>query len=109
MPCLSYEDNWARGSSMSAFNESLLENNDKLARIACKALTAMENGASLAEVLKDKETATWWKAHKLADAKAQKDREEELALKKAKAEALAKLTPEEIDALGLSKKTRSRK
>lgn len=112
MPCMSYEDNWARGSSNNQ-NNLLLMNNDKLARIACKALTALENGIPLDEVLKDKETATWWKAHKKADEKAAKEREKveakEKALKLAKAEAMAKLTPEELDALGLSKKIRPRR
>lgn len=103
MPCMSYGDDWARSSSDYEVKR-LLISADKMARIACRALTALENGTSLDAVLKDEETATWWKAHKKADAAAAKVRAKEKAAKLAKAEALAKLTPEEIDALGLNKK-----
>ncbi len=112
MPCLSYEDNWARSSydvRSSNANTKLLESNDKLARIACNALTAMENGVPLAELLKNKEIAVWWRAHKMADTRAQKEKAKAEAEKKAKAEALAKLTPVEIEALGLNKKGNPRR
>ena len=112
MPCMSYGDDWARSSNDHEVKR-LLSSADKLARIACRAMSALENGTTLDEVLKDKEAATWWTAHKKADEKAAKEREKaeakEKALKLAKAEALAKLTPEEIDALGLTKKVSPRR
>lgn len=105
MPCRSYEDDWGRDNS--AANAVLLANNDKLARIACNALNAIENGIPLTDLLKDKEVATWWKAHKAADAKDRKAKEKEKqkadAIRKAREDALAKLTPEELSALGLAK------
>lgn len=102
MPCRSYEDDRHPTRNDSVLI-ALKENNDKLARISCNVLTAIENGTSLEEVLKDTEISTWWKQHKLADAKAQKQKQKEDVANKARQVALSKLTPDEIKALGLLK------
>lgn len=71
MPCRDYGDE-DRGSSHAQERIDDLEyRNDKLARIACKAMQALED----AEVedfilLKDKEVREWWADHKAADIKA---------------------------------------
>lgn len=63
MPCQSYEDrpNWDE--------ERLRKQNDKLARIACKALTLLEElGKEDFLLIKDKEVRDWWEQHKIDDA-----------------------------------------
>ena len=106
MPCRSYEDDYPDPSI-----GKLKETNDKLARIACRALSFLEENDSigmLALILEDEETADWWSGHKEADRKAQ----EELALKRKKAaekaaltrkknEIKARLSPEELKILGV--------
>ncbi len=103
MPCQSYED--PRDSA----NER--EIRDKLARIACKALTHIEdaNDGGLEKlILQDPEIAEWWREHKEADRKAQAIEE----LKRRKAEEArriqeernrikAKLSAEELRILGI--------
>ena len=67
MPCRDYrtEPGW---------NETQLrEQNDKLARIACKAMDLLEElGKEDFLLLKDKEIRDWWTEHKLADVVAMK-------------------------------------
>lgn len=101
MPCRDYEsDTW----DYSSENRKLKSQADKLARIACKAMAALEeNGIEDFLILKDDEVAQWWKAHKEADRKekariAEKERKERV-----KAEALAKLSSEERELLGLAR------
>jgi F0F1-type ATP synthase alpha subunit len=113
MPCRDYEsDTWGYGSgiSMKAYEE-LKQQADKLARIACKAMSALEQGTTLNQLLEDPEVSKWWPAHKKADAARQKKeaaekikKEQEALLKK---EVLAKLTEEELQAFGLIKKRKS--
>lgn len=67
MPCQSYEDrpNWTE--------ERLRKQNDKLARIACKAMELLEElGKEDFLLIKDKEVRDWWTDHKIADAEAMK-------------------------------------
>jgi hypothetical protein len=93
---------------------------DMLARMACRALTALETinavagndvkntvdiGAVISEVLTDSEVKVWWPKHKAADAaeqaridKLNKDQEKREA---ALATALAKLTKKEKALLGI--------
>lgn len=109
MPCRSYDDEVTYGPAGSNETRAKL---DMLARIACRALTALEeiaDGAGIAStidnVLTDKEVLDWWPAHKAADA-AEKRRKEAAAKKSREAKkrrdvALAKLTPEDRKALGL--------
>jgi hypothetical protein len=79
---------------------------DMLARIACKAMTELENNKiEDLLLLRDNEVREWWAKHKEADRKAQekeKRKQERLRLRRA---ALRKLTAEEKVALGLKKST----
>lgn len=104
MPCQSYESSWASSSSDSDVRR-LKKEADKLARIACKALTELiKHGKADFLILKDDEVREWWEAHQEAD-REEREREAERARKKAlKEQALARLTEEEKEALGLSKK-----
>lgn len=93
--------------------EILRERNNELARIACRLAEALEAGENLEWlILKDdkasKEAVEWYKEHKIADAKAKEQRRQAaLAKKRAtektelKKKVLARLTPEERDALGM--------
>ena len=109
MPCLSYETEWFHQSrSRSHESVALKSECDRLARIACKAITLLEQYDPELKSFKDREARKWWSDHKKAD-KARMDREaKEQAKKEAeeklRKEALAKLTPEEIAAFGLDKK-----
>ena len=108
MPCISYETEWFHESRHRSHTEiSLKTECDRLARIACKAMTQLEQLDPELKSFKDTEARKWWANHKKAD-KARMDKE---AKEKAKLEeqeklrqaALAKLTPEEIEAFGLKK------
>ena len=90
MPCMSYDDK-------PGWNErQWKDKTDKLARIACKALTELEKqGRADFLLIDDEETRDWWIAHKEADAKAQAAKKEEERRAQIRAEALAKLTDEE--------------
>lgn len=104
MPCQSYED------PRNDYHER--EIRDKLARIACKALTHLEElgdvGGLEVLILKDPEIAEWWHEHKEADRKAQaaneqkkKDAIARATLTRKKNAIKAKLTPEELKILGV--------
>ena len=97
MPCRSYEDDYRTVKELE-------ENNDKLARIACKAITELvKSGYADFLVLKDDEVREWWEKHQEADRKAQEAKLEKARLSKLKKAALAKLTPEEKKILGIKK------
>ena len=109
MPCLSYDTEWVNTNPRRSHTETALKTEcDRLARIACKAITLLEQYDPELKSFKDKEARKWWSDHKKAD-KARMDREakekakldEQEKLRKA---AMAKLTPEEIAAFGLDKK-----
>jgi len=108
MPCRDYD------YESSNDYVSLRAMNDKLARIACKALTHIEESGDGLEILilKDPEIADWWPKHKEADRKERERKEadrEKLRKKleaienkkRALASAKAKLTSEELKALGI--------
>ena len=103
MPCQSYESNWANDYNDSKIKKLKAEA-DKLARIACKAmdaLTELEQEDFL--LLKDDEVREWWQAHQEADRK-ERARVAEIERKaQIKAEALARLSDEEKEVLGLAK------
>jgi hypothetical protein len=103
MPCQSYETSWANGSSDRKIKD-LKREADKLARIACAALNELEeNGIAEVLLLKNDELREWWAAHKEADRK-ERDRLAEIERKeRVKAEALASLSDEAKELLGLSK------
>ena len=109
MPCLSYDTEWAHSAVKNTRNSAeimLLKNEcDKLARIACKALTALEEMEKEDFLLlKDDEVREWWQEHKEADRRAREAEELKQRKKEAKARAMAKLTDEEKVLLGLKKK-----
>lgn len=109
MPCQSYESNWARDYDDSKIKKLKAEA-DKLARIACKAMTALEEmGQEDFVLLKDDEVATWWSAHKEADRKEQERVAEQERRERLRAEALAKLSSEERELLGLDPKSGAKK
>lgn len=77
---------------------------DKLARIACKAMTELvEQGKADFLVLRDDEVREWWEQHQEADRKSREAREKKEREARIRKEALAKLTPEEKKILGIKK------
>lgn len=104
MPCRDYEsDDWSNHNA-SREVAKLKQQADRLARMACAAMDELEaNGIAEVLLLKNDELRTWWAAHKEADRKekariAEKERKERV-----KAEALARLSDEEKELLGLAK------
>jgi len=96
MPCRSYED------EDNYEVERLRKQVDRLARIACKAMDALEKeGKEDFLLIRDDEVREWWKAHKIADAKAAAEKAERARKAKIKREALSKLNDEERKVLGI--------
>jgi hypothetical protein len=108
MPCQSYDSSWDRHDSDRDKIQELKKQADMLARIACKALAELEdNKIEDLLLLRDDEVRTWWMKHKEDDRKAKEAREAKerrAAIKKA---ALAKLSEEEQELLGLKKTKRN--
>ena len=103
MPCMSYDTNWASSSSDSDIKR-LKKEADKLARIACEALTELEKaGKADFLILKNDELREWWEAHKEADRKEKARVAEQERRERVKREALDRLTDEEKELLGLKK------
>lgn len=104
MPCQSYESSWARNSDDSEVRK-LKKEADKLARIACKALTELEeNGVAEVLLLKDDEVREWWAKHQEDDRKAAEALAKRQLEAKMRKEALSKLTDEEKRLLGIKVK-----
>lgn len=107
MPCRDYETSYNNGPSYT--ETRLKEQCDRLARIACKAMTALEkDGHADFLLIKDDEVRTWWEQHKEADrkrmeeeARKKAERAEKKRLKQIKAELLERLTEDERKALGI--------
>ena len=99
MPCRDYESD--NGYELRELYKAQC---DKLARIACKAMTELtKSGRGDFLILKDDEVREWWEAHQEADRK-EKARLAEIERKeRIKREALARLSDEEKELLGLSK------
>jgi len=99
MPCMSYDDR-------PDYNARDWKNKtDKLARIACKAMTELvEQGKADFLILRDDEVREWWEAHQEADRKAREARERKAHEARVRKEALAKLTDEERKVLGIRNK-----
>jgi hypothetical protein len=75
MPCRDYDYDSASYST-SYSNSQLVKQNDRLARIACKAMTALaELGKEDFLILKDDEVREWWEKHQAADRLAQREAE----------------------------------
>lgn len=103
MPCQSYDDDWNRGDDDRRKIRELKKQTDMLARIACKALSELEaNGIEDLILLKDDEVRTWWKKHKEDDAREQARLAEIERKERIKAEALASLSEEAKELLGLT-------
>jgi len=101
MPCQSYDTQWAANSNDYEIRKLKTEA-DRLARIACRAMEALtQAGQADFLLLKDDETREWWVAHQEADRKAREKEEARIRQEELKAAALAKLTQEEREALGL--------
>lgn len=110
MPCQSYDDNWRSYDDDRDKVKELKKQADMLARIACKALAELEdNKIEDMLLLRDDEVRQWWAKHKEDDRRAKEAREAKerrAAIKKA---ALAKLSEEEKELLGIVKpKTKSK-
>jgi hypothetical protein len=106
MPCRDYASDSYSSPTDSWQYRDLKDRADMLARIACKAMTELENNKiEDLLLLRDDEVRDWWAKHKEADRKAREKEErkqERLRLRRA---ALRKLTAEEKVALGLKKST----
>ena len=109
MPCQSYDNSWDDGSDQRKIRE-LKKQVDKLARIACKALTELEkNEIEDLLLLQDDEVREWWKKHKEDDAREQARLAEVKRIARIRKEALSKLSSEEQELLGLAKPKTSSK
>lgn len=103
MPCMSYDTNWASSSSDSDIKR-LKKEADKLARIACEALTELEKaGKADFLILKNDELREWWESHKEADRKEKARVAEKERRERVRQEALDRLTDEEKELLGLKR------
>lgn len=101
MPCMSYDTNWA-SSSNDREVKKLKQECDRLARIACKAMTELvKSGHADFLVLKDDEVREWWEKHQEDDRKAREAKLEKERLAQVKKEALAKLSDDEKRVLGI--------
>ena len=101
MPCMSYDTNWASSSNDREVRK-LKQECDKLARIACKAMTELvKSGYGDFLVLKDDEVREWWEKHQEDDRKAQEAKLEKERRAQVKKEALAKLSDDEKQVLGI--------
>lgn len=104
MPCRDYEDDRSYDRSNSEV-QALKKQNDRLARIACKAMQALEElEKEDFLLLKDDEVRDWWLVHKEADRQAQEALARKKAKQEARAQAMSKLTNEEQILLGLKKR-----
>jgi hypothetical protein len=108
MPCRDYESDSESANPWEARVERMQKKIDRLARIACRAMEALEKVAPTDAVFNIDEQAAWWRDHKIADAKAMAEQREidiaawarqEVAEKKRA--ALAKISKEDRILLGL--------
>lgn len=96
MPCRDYMDEVYR------INDAK-ERLDMLSRIACKALTFIEEKCDGIEFLliEEPEIQEWWKNHKIADEKEQQRKKQKEYESRIKESALSKLSAEERRILGV--------
>lgn len=108
MPC--YDGSGPSYNDNSHEMRQMKERNDLLARVACRALTELEdNGIADFLLLRDDETREFWEKHKEFDRKRKAAEAEKLRMEEVKKAALAKLTDEEREALGIKPAPRTRK
>ena len=87
---------------------SLSQQNDRLARIACKAMQELvKQGKADFLLLQDEEVRDWWEKHVEADRKEQARKDKQMRIARLRKAALSKLTDEERNALGI-RSSRSR-
>lgn len=99
---MSYQTNWAHDSN-DADVRRLKKEADKLARIACAAMDELiKHGKADFLVLKNDELREWWEQHQEDDRKERERRAEIERRKRIKEEALARLSDEEKELLGLA-------
>jgi len=99
MPCS--DGGWTRSVDDSAIRD-LEKRNDKLARIACAAMTALEeNGIEDFVLLQNEEVREWWTEHKEFDRQRRAKQAERERIAQVKKDALAKLSAEERKILGI--------
>jgi len=104
MPCRDYESDSYSSPTDSWQYCDLKERADMLARIACKAMTELENNKiEDLLLLRDDEVRTWWAKHKEADRKAREKEQRKQERIRLRRTALHKLSEEEKIALGLKK------
>ena len=104
MPCRDYEGPSYTSPTTSWEYKDLQKQNDRLARIACKAMDELvKQGKADFLILRDDEVREWWEKHQEADRKAQEEREKKQRIAKIRKEALAKLSDEEKKILGIKK------
>lgn len=105
MPCMDYgySDDYAEVRRER-------ERCDMLARIACRAIQAVQasgDTALLDRIMDDKETKQWWRLHAAADRLAKereaKEREKAAAKQALLESAFAKMSDEEVKAFGLKR------
>lgn len=103
MPCRDYESDYSSNWDRERYKAQT----DKLARIACAAMEELvKQGKADFLVLRNEEVREWWEAHVEADRK-EKARIAEIERKaRVREEALARLSDEEKELLGLTKKKR---
>lgn len=104
MPCRDYaSDSYTSPTSTWQYRE-IKDRADMLARIACAAMTELEDN-SISEVLllKNDEVREWWGQHKEADRRAREQEERKQQKARLRRQALRKLTEEEKIALGIKK------
>jgi hypothetical protein len=100
---MSYDNSWDSGNDDRRKIRELKKQADMLARIACKALAELENNKiEDMLLLRDDEVRVWWKKHKEDDAREQARVAEAERKNRIKEEALAKLSSEERELLGLA-------
>ena len=104
MPCRDYESDSYSSPTDSWQYREMKNRADLLARIACAAMTELENN-SISEVLllKNNEVREWWGQHKEADRLAREKEERKQQKARLRRQALRKLTEEEKIALGIKK------
>jgi hypothetical protein len=107
MPCRDYESDHYNTSRSRDLAE-LKKQADRLARIACAAMTALEaEGKEDFLLLQNDEVREWWDAHKIADEKARVERETKKKLAALRKAALAKLSPDDIKVLDIKLRSES--
>ena len=104
MPCRDYESDSYSSPTDSWQYREMKNRADLLARIACAAMTELENN-SISEVLllKNNEVREWWGQHKESDRLAREKEERKQQKARLRRQALRKLTEEEKIALGIKK------